>query len=99
MKRTGIILLNFGEPEEITEPAVMAYLERIFQSNASLEQHGRPEAARGRSRELAAARTPSLIEEYNEIGGSPLNRQAREQADLLLGKLQNRGYDRGATFS
>lgn len=98
MKRTGIILLNFGEPEEITEPAVMAYLERIFQANASLEQHGSPEAARERSRELAAARTPSLIEEYNEIGGSPLNRQAREQADLLLGELQRRGYDRVTTY-
>lgn len=91
--RTGIILLNFGEPEEITLEAVTAYLERIFQANASLEQHGSAEAARERSRQLAAARAPGLIEEYREIGGSPLNRQAREQAEILLAELTRRGHE------
>lgn len=91
--RTGIILLNFGEPEEITLEAVGAYLERIFQANASLERHGSAEAARERSRQLAAARAPGLIEEYQAIGGSPLNRQAREQAELLLAELSRRGHE------
>jgi ferrochelatase len=91
--RTGIILLNFGEPEEVTLEAVSAYLERIFMANSSLERHGSVEAARARSRQLAAERAPSLIEEYQAIGGSPLNRQAREQAELLLGELTRRGHD------
>jgi ferrochelatase len=91
--RTGIILLNFGEPEEVIHEAVSAYLERIFMANASLERHGTVEAARARSRELAAERTPGLIEEYQAIGGSPLNQQAREQAELLLAELSRRGHD------
>jgi ferrochelatase len=91
--RTGIILLNFGEPEEITHEAVSAYLERIFQANASLERHGSAEAALARSRQLAAERAPALIEEYQAIGGSPLNRQAREQAELLLGEFARRGHE------
>lgn len=91
--RTGIILLNFGEPEEVTTAAVSAYLERIFQANSSLERHGSAEAALARSRQLAAERTPGLIEEYEAIGGSPLNRQARVQAELLLGELTRRGHE------
>lgn len=91
--RTGIILLNFGEPEEVTLEAVTTYLERIFMANASLERHGTIEAARARSRQLAAERAPGLIEEYQAIGGSPLNRQAREQAELLLAELTRRDHD------
>jgi ferrochelatase len=91
--RTGIILLNFGEPEEVTLEAVSAYLERIFMANASLERHGTIEAARARSRQLAADRAPGLIEEYQAIGGSPLNQQAREQAELLLAELTRRDHD------
>ncbi len=91
--RTGIILLNFGEPEDVTLEAVGAYLERIFQANSSLERHGSAEAALARSRQLAAERAPGLVEEYRAIGGSPLNRQAREQAELLAGELTRRGHE------
>ncbi|MDY6780048.1 MAG: ferrochelatase, partial [Halobacteria archaeon] len=34
---TGVVLLNFGEPEEPTRENVVDYLERIFLSNMSLE--------------------------------------------------------------
>jgi ferrochelatase len=51
------------------------------------------EAALARSRQLAAERTPGLIAEYEAIGGSPLNRQAREQAELLLDELTRRGHE------
>ena len=51
------------------------------------------EAARERSRELAERRAPSLIEEYESIGGSPLNPQADAQADVLADELESRGFD------
>jgi len=34
-----------------------------------------------------------LIEEYNEIGGSPLNEQARGQVEIANDRLAARGYD------
>jgi ferrochelatase len=87
----GVILLNFGEPEQPTEEAVVPFLERIFATNASLEGRLTAEQARARSRALALERAPGLIEEYLEIGGSPLNRQAAEQAEALAGELARRG--------
>lgn len=89
---TGIILLNFGEPESPTLEAVTAYLERIFSLNSGLERHGSPEAARARTRQLAQERAPGLIAEYELIGGSPLNRQARAQAEALADELTRRGH-------
>lgn len=91
--RAGVILLNFGEPEEPTPGAVVPFLERIFLSNATLEGRITPERARARSRFLAEQRAPGLIREYEDIGGSPLNRQAREQAALLEAELEQRGHD------
>ena len=89
----GIILLNFGEPDEATPEAVIPFLERIFLINASLEgKPGRAEARR-RSRELAERRAPGLIAEYEAIGGSPLNRQAAQQAETLAAALRRRGHD------
>ena len=93
----GVIVLNFGEPESPTYDEVVAFLERIFLSNASLEGHPSPEAVRRRSRELAEARAPGLIEEYESIGGSPLHRQAKEQAELLQEELRRRGVN-ASTF-
>src|SRR5690606_36408500 len=87
----GVILLNFGEPERPVEEEVVPFLERIFTTNASLEGSVTEEQARARSRALALERAPGLIEEYLEIGGSPLNRQAAEQADALAGELARRG--------
>jgi len=89
---TGVLLLNFGEPAEPERERVVDYLERIFYANADLEaQDG--EEARQRARQLAKRRSPALLEEYEEIGGSPLNEQARHQAALAQETLRSRGHD------
>ncbi|MFT4922599.1 MAG: ferrochelatase [Haloarculaceae archaeon] len=90
---TGVVLLNFGEPSEPNREAVVGYLERIFLANADLEEYDSEEAARKRSRKLAKRRTPGLIEEYEDIGGSPLNEQATAQAEQLQTRLRERGFD------
>jgi protoporphyrin/coproporphyrin ferrochelatase len=90
--KTAILLLNFGEPEHATMEEVVPFLERIFNLNVSLEAAG-AEEARARSRRLAEARAPGLIEEYELIGGSPLHTQAREQGELLEAELRRRGHE------
>jgi ferrochelatase len=92
--KTAIVLLNFGEPENPTLEEVVPFLERIFSLNAPLME-GTPSEAevRARSRRLAEQRAPGLIEEYLEIGGSPLLAQAREQVDGLDAELARRGHD------
>lgn len=89
--KTAVVLLNFGEPEEATLEAVTPFLERIFNLNRDLESHADAAAALDRSRRLAAARAPGLVADYLAIGGSPLHRQAREQADGLAFELSRRG--------
>jgi ferrochelatase len=91
--KTGVMLLNFGEPENPTEDEVVPFLERIFTVNASLEGDPTPEEVRARSLGLAIRRAPGLIEEYRRIGGSPLNRQAAQQADAMREELARRGHD------
>lgn len=89
-------MLNFGEPEDPSRDNVVDYLERIFLSNMSLEDV--PEdRARERARELAERRAPGLLEEYREMGASPLVPQARKQAELLEDELGRRGVD-ASTF-
>ena len=90
---TGIALLNFGEPSEPDREAVVDYLERIFFNNASLEEAETETEARERSRQLAERRAPGLIEEYEEIGGSPLNEHAAAQAEALEESLRAAGHD------
>jgi protoporphyrin/coproporphyrin ferrochelatase len=90
--KTGILVLNFGEPEHATMEEVVPFLERIFNINVRLEDAHYDEA-RARSRRLAEARAPGLIEEYELIGGSPLHAQAVEQAELLQQALRDRGHD------
>ncbi|HET7274844.1 MAG TPA: ferrochelatase [Longimicrobiaceae bacterium] len=90
--KLGILLLNFGEPEQPVIAEVVPFLERIFLLNADLEGHG-ADAARERAQQLATARAPGLIDEYEEIGGSPLHAQAREQAERLQDELRRRGHD------
>lgn len=90
---TGVVVLNFGEPDEPTRENVLDYLERIFTNNADLEGETTEEEARQRSRQLAERRAPGLIEEYEEIGGSPLDPQANAQADALQSELDARGLD------
>ena len=90
---TGVLLLNFGEPEETTRDAVVPYLERIFLSNMEMEDIDDEDAAKERARGLAEKRAPGLLEEYEEMGPSPLKQQAREQADALGDELTERGYD------
>ena len=89
----GVVVVNFGEPAEPTEEAVVPYLERIFFQNASLEDADTEAEARERSRELAERRAPALLDEYEGIGGSPLNGQARAQTEGLEAELRERGYD------
>ena len=93
--KTGVLLLNFGEPDEPTLEAVVPFLERIFALNAPLMSEARPTEAqiRERSHRLAVERAPGLIAEYKEIGGSPLHRQAREQAEALHVELKSRGVE------
>ena len=90
--KSAVLLLNFGEPEDPVPEEVVPFLERIFGINDRLE--GRTgESARARTRTLAEARAPGLIEEYRQIGGSPLRAQARDQASLLQAELTWRGHD------
>ncbi len=89
----GVVLLNFGEPETPSREAVVPYLERIFYDNADLEEYDSKESARERARKLAERRAPGLIEEYEEIGGSPLDEQARAQRAALERELADRGYE------
>ncbi|PSP75473.1 ferrochelatase [Halobacteriales archaeon QS_1_68_20] len=89
----SVVLLNFGEPPEPERDTVEEYLTRIFYNNADLEDYDTEEAAMERSRELARRRAPGLIEEYEEIGGSPLNPQSEAQADALKAELADRGHD------
>jgi protoporphyrin/coproporphyrin ferrochelatase len=90
---TGIVLLNFGEPENPTLEQVVPFLEKIFMINASLENIDEYERAKKRSHQLAVERAPGLIEEYELIGGSPLHAQARAQAVDLARELAQRGHD------
>ncbi|WP_247728798.1 ferrochelatase [Halovivax limisalsi] len=90
---TGIVLLNFGEPATPDRETVLEYLTRIFYDNADLEAADSERAARDRSRELAERRLPSIMAEYEEIGGSPLQEQAIAQADALAETLADRGHD------
>jgi len=89
----AVILLHFGEPEQASEADVRPFLERIFRTNASLERHGSVEAMERRTRELAEQRTPGLVAEYEEIGGSPMNEQARGHSHRLGEALRGRGHD------
>lgn len=88
----GVLTLNFGEPDVPDVEHVVPFLERIFIENRSLEDH-EGEAAAARARTLAEARAPGLIEEYESIGGSPLNRQADAQAERLEAELRRRRHD------
>ena len=86
--RIGVLLLNFGEPETYDYDEVVSFLERIFNRNSSLESTaGNPNS---RTKELAKQRAPSLIEEYEAMGASPLNLQARQQATKVEKELRKR---------
>lgn len=89
----GVVLLNFGEPAEATPEAVEPFLERIFLDNADLERFDSEAAARERAAELAERRVGGLIEEYETIGGSPLDAQARAQMAAVEEELASRGFE------
>lgn len=88
---TEVHLLGFGEPESASREETLAYLERIFLANATLDGDLGPEAIRQRCRELAERRAPGLLADYERIGGSPLLKQCRLQAAELSAELQRRG--------
>ncbi|MFT5143568.1 MAG: ferrochelatase [Rhodothermales bacterium] len=87
----GVVMLNFGEPETPTREEVVPFLERIFLNNAPLERFPNETARLARCRQLAEDRAPGLIADYERIGGSPLNAQARDEAQALQDELTSRG--------
>ena len=87
---TGLIVIHFGEPSSPDRQSVERYLERIFRQNMDLEDVADPDA---RIEALVDRRTPALLEEYEAIGGSPLNEQAEHQVDALATLLDERGFD------
>jgi protoporphyrin/coproporphyrin ferrochelatase len=91
--KTGILLLNFGEPETPTRRGVVAFLERIFLTNARLDPSPDLDTVRTRARAMAEKRASALLEEYRRIGGSPLNRQAARQGEMLQSALDSCGHD------
>ena len=84
--KIGVILLNFGEPDEPTMEAVVPFLERIFSLNAPLMGAGTPtrEEVAARSRQLAEARAPGLIAEYEALVDGLLPRLGSIDADAAL---------------
>ena len=88
--RIAVLLINFGEPAEPVLEEVTPFLERIFLQNADLESD---RSAHSRAAQLAAARAPHLVEAYRAIGGSPLDAQARAQAEALGEALGAHGMD------
>jgi ferrochelatase len=89
----GVVVLNFGEPAEPDRDVVEEYLERIFFANADIEGDTTEADARERARQLAERRAPGLIEEYEAIGGSPLQDHAETQAELIEAELRDRGCE------
>ena len=90
--RVGVLCVNFGEPASPSLPDVVSFLERIFVRNLGLEHH-QDEAGLARARTLAVDRAPGLLEDYEEIGGSPLNAQADAQVEALRALLAEHGMD------
>ena len=88
--KIGVILLNFGEPDDPSLENIVAFLERIFYANSNLEGAADELTKRERSSELAERRAPGLIDEYSKIGRSPMNDQAAAQARRLSAELQQR---------
>ncbi|QZA88154.1 ferrochelatase [Salinarchaeum sp. IM2453] len=88
--KTGIVLLNYGEPQTVDRNTVRDYLIRIFMDNASLDGDTTEAEIRERSEQLAERRLPGLLEEYREIDGSPLIKQATSQKEALDTELDQR---------
>jgi len=89
--KVGVLTLNFGEPENATLEEVVPFLEKIFMRNSSLEPD--EDNAQKRAQQLANTRAPELIKEYKKIGGSPLNKDAHNQARMLERELKQRGLN------
>ncbi len=91
--KTGILLLNFGEPEGSEPEEVVPFLEAIFMANYRLEHAADVESGRRRARELAERRAPAVVEDYRTMGGSPFRRQTEMQARAMGVELRRRGWD------
>ena len=91
--KTAVLFLTFGEPEHPTMEEVVPFLERIFLMNMPLEGEQAALQKRARARQLAEQRAPSLIHEYEKIGGSPMNQQAAREAESAISELRRRGHD------
>jgi protoporphyrin/coproporphyrin ferrochelatase len=91
--KTAVLFLSFGEPEHATMEEVVPFLERIFLLNMPLEGEQNALQKPARARQLAEQRAPGLIHEYEEIGGSPMNEQAKREAESTISELRRRGHD------
>lgn len=87
-----VLAIGFGEPPEPDADLVEGYLERIFLENMPIEGAMSSDAARSRAKSLAAARAPSLMAEYEAIGGSPLQEHLKAHIGRLGDELQRRGF-------
>lgn len=94
-----ILAVGFGEPPEPDPTAARTYLEQIFLENMSIEGDMPDAVAAERARELADRRVPGLIEEYEAIGGSPMQAHLHEHADRLAEALVDRGLDAGVSVA
>lgn len=94
-----VLAVHFGEPPEPDPTIVRSYLTAIFLQNADLGDPETDEEAREQAATLAARRAPGLIEEYEAIGGSPMNAQATDQVAALETKLEQRGHECGVDLA
>lgn len=97
--RPVILVVGFGEPPEPDPDAVNTYLQRIFLENMPIEGDMSESAAHARARDLAKRRMPGLIEEYEAIGGSPMQAHLQAHADRLDDELEARGLAADVTVA
>lgn len=96
---TVILAIGFGEPSTPDRDVVERYLERIFYDNMAIEGDMPEPAARERAATLASRRAPGLIEEYEEIGGSPLMEHLEAHTERLDDELADRGFSVSARIA
>ena len=87
-----VLAVHFGEPPAPDPSIVREYLTAIFLQNADLGDPETDEDAREQAATLAARRAPGLMEEYEAIGGSPMNEQALSQVEAIQNELNSRSH-------
>jgi ferrochelatase len=94
--RVGVVLLNFGEPENPTLDEVTPFLERIFQANAPLERpagatlEAEPAGAQPRA---GRAPGPRAGRDVPRDRAAPAERPGARAGRALRKRLDRRGLD------